>query len=311
MVGSSNYRKKAKSKDPSFSKKKGLDFYPVARKINLTPENTVSSSIGILDVGRIMSSVNRRLYRQGKMYSTKLEIDPAILAAGQTVEVYTIKPTWASIRAWELAKENFDQSYQDERDNINKNQQARWFDFRVDHGLGAVQTFVGRGDNNLDPAAGVRFDDGEFVLSTVEDQTGASRTFTWSNVGGTGAYAILNEYAEGTRAAQSPAFTTGDGPYDNLHADSSAIESEALQDAGNVAPYNSTIITNGNWMKVATLAMGATAGRFSTGYFDAPCGLIGIVVTGGPEASQLNQSLILECQAGDYKGVKAHNMQRM
>lgn len=311
MAGSSNYRKKQKSNDPSFSKKKALDFYPVQRKINLASEGAVGGTVGFIDVGRVLSANNRRLYRQGKMYSCKLEIDPVILSPGQAVEVWVIKPTWASIRAWELAKENFDQSYLDERENIAKNQQARWFDFRVDHGLGSVETFVGRGDNNMSAAGATKFDGGEFVLSTVEDQAGATRTFTWANVPGAGSYAIYSEYSEGSRAAQTPAFTTGDGPYDQLHADSSQIESEAIQAAGNVAPYAGAMVTNGNWVKVGSLSMGASAGRFSTGYFDAPCGLIALRVEGGPDASQVADSMILDVQSGDYKGVRAHNMQRM
>ena len=310
MAGSTNYRKKRKSNDPSFSKKKALDFYPVQRRINLSAEGSVGGTIGLIDTGRILSANNRRLYRQGKMYSCKLEIEPTRLGVGQLVEIWAIKPTWASIRAWELAKDNFDQSYLDEKETIAKNQQARWFDFRVDHGLGAVETFVGRGDNNMDPAGGVKFDGGEFVLSTVEDQAGATRTFTWANVGGAGSYAIYTEYSEGNRAAQTPAFTTGDGPYDQLHADSSQQEASALQSDGNGPPYSGSIVTNGNWVKVGTLAMGAAAGRFSTGYFDAPCGLIALRVT-GLDAGQVAPSMTLEVQSGDYKGVRAHNMQRM
>jgi len=311
MAGITNYRKKQKKNDSSYSKKKALEFFPVQRKINLTPEGSVGGAAGLIDVGRVLSANNRRLYRQGKMYSCKLEIDPTILAAGQSVEVWCLKPTWATIKSWELAKENFDQSYIDERENISKNQQARWFDFRVDHGLGAIETFVGWADNNMSAAGGTQLDDGEFVLSTVEDQNGVSRTFTWNTVGGAGSYAIYSEFAEGSRAAQTPAFPNTDGPYDNLHADSSQIESEAIQDAGNRAPYAGAITINANWVKVGTLAMGASAGRFSTGYFDAPCGLIAMRVTGGPDANQLQQSLILEVQSGDYKGVRAHNMQRM
>lgn len=115
MAGSTNYRKKRKSNDPSFSKKKALDFFPVQRKINLISEGAVGGTIGLIDAARVLSANNRRLYRQGKLYSCKLEIDPVILDAGQSVEVWVIKPTWASIRAWELAKDNFDQSYTDER----------------------------------------------------------------------------------------------------------------------------------------------------------------------------------------------------
>jgi len=309
MAGSSNYRKKNKGNDPSFTRKKGLDFYPVQRRINLGAEGTIGGGIGLIDVGRCGSMINRRLMRQGKMYNCKLEIDANQLAPTDSVEVWVLKTTWASIRAWELAKENFDQSYADERENISKSQVARYFDFRVDHGLGAVEELVPVGDNNM-ASGGVKFDQGEFVLSSVEDQNGVTRTFTWAQVPAGSQYAIMQEYAESTRSTQTPTFFTGDGPYDNLHADSSQIESDALQEDGNKAPYSSAIITNGNWVKIATLAMGAASGRFSTAFFDVPCGLIALRVTGQTAASVAN-SLILEMKSGDYKGVRAHNMQRM
>ena len=310
MVGTSNYRKKVKKNDPSFSRKKGLDFLPVQRKINFSAEGAVGGGIGLIDVARCGSMINRRLMRQGKLYTQKLEVDPTTLDPGQKIEVWVLKSTWPTIRAWELAKENFDQSYADERENISKSNVARYFDFRVDHGLGAVEELVPRADNNVNASGGVKFDQGEFILSSVEDQNGVIRTFTWANVPVGNQYSIFTEYAETSRAPKSPAFTTGDGPYDNLHADSSAAESESLQADGNSAPYASTMINNGNWVKIATLAMGAAAGRFSTQYFDAPCGLIALRVT-GLDASQIAPGLSMELKSGDYKGVRAHNMQRM
>jgi len=314
MAGSTRtHRKKSPSKDPSFSKKKPLDFFPVQRKINIDPIALgPAGTEGFIDVGSVLSRNNRRLYRQGKMYSCKMDIDPTSLVAGSSVEVWVLKPTWATIRAWEMAKDNFDQSYIDERENVSKINQARWFDFRVDHGLGAAaREYVGVGDNNMTPAGGQQFVNGEFVLSTVEDQAGATRTFTWSSVGGATAYSIMGEYAEGQRAPSSPAFTTGEGPYDQLHADSSQIESAALQEDGNRAPYSGEIAQVGNWVKVGSLGMGATAGRFSTGFVDVPCGLIGLRLTGGLQHTNLGEGLTLEVQSGDYKGVRAHNMQRM
>jgi len=310
MAGSSNFRKKMKSNDPSFTRKKGLDFYPVQRRINFTAEGAVGGATGLIDVARCGSMINRRLMRQGKLYNCKLEIDATTLAPTDKVEVWVLKTTWASIRAWELAKENFDQSYLDERENLSKSQVARYFDFRVDHGLGAVETLVPRADNNMSAAGGAQFDQGEFELSVVEDQNGVTRSFTWGQVPVGNQYAIFTEYAETSRAPKSPAFTTGDGAYDNLHADSSQVESEALQASGNSAPYASAMITNGNWVKIATLAAGPSSGRFSTAFFDVPCGLIALRVT-GQTASQVATGLTLELKSGDYKGVRAHNMQRM
>jgi len=311
MAGtSSRYKKKKTDKDPSYRKKKPLDFYPVQRKINLK-SGSEAGTAGVIDVAAELSKTNRRLYRNGKMYHCKLSIDPTVLAAGAAVEVWAIRPNWSNVRAWELAKENFDQSYLDERENISKAQQARWFDFRVNHGLGTVNAFTAWSDDDMSGAGGYGFTTGEFDLSIVEDQTGANRTFTWASVAGSTEYAILKEFSEGYRAAQTPALTTGDGPYDQLHADSSQAESQALQDRGNVAPYSPLVQISSIWTKVGTLAMGASGGTFSTGFFQAPCGFIGLRVVGAGDAGSLGTSLIVEAQSGDYKGVKAHNMQRM
>lgn len=314
MAGTSSpYKKKKTSKDPSFRKKKPLAFYPVQRKISLRvlPTSTTTSPYGIIDVARMASLTNRRLYRNGKMFSCKLSMDPTALPAGAKVEVWSIRPNWSNIRAWELAKENFDQSYEDERENISKAQQARWFDFRVNHGLGSICEFTPWVDNNMDPSLNVTLGPGEFDLSIVEDSTGTERTFTWSNAPAASEYAILKEFSEGYRSAQTPAFTTGDGPYDQLHADSSQKESEALQAKGNQAPYDGTVQTGAVWTKVGVLAMGAEAGTFSTSYFDAPCGFIGLRISGISTMGEIAGGISLELQSGDYKGVRAHNMQRM
>lgn len=314
MAGNSSpYKKKKTSKDPSYRKKKPLDFYPVQRKISLRvdPDSTISSPYGVIDVGKMASLTNRRLYRNGKLYSCKLSMDPTLLPAGAKVEVWAIRPNWSNVRAWELAKENFDQSYEDERENISKSQQARWFDFRVNHGLGSICEFTPWVDNNMDPSLNVTLGPGEFELSIVEDSAGTQRTFTWDNTPTGSEYAILKEFSEGFRAAQTPALTTGDGPYDQLHADSSQIESEALQARGNVAPYQALISTSAVWTKVGVLAMGASAGTFSTSYFDAPCGFIGLRISGVGTMGEIAGGITLEVQSGDYKGLKGHNMQRM
>ncbi len=85
---------------------------------------------------------------------------------------------------------------------------------------------------------------------------------------------------------------------------------EALQNRGNLPPYNANAFPS-IWVKVATLTVGAAGNqKISTGFFDAPCGLVYLKAT-GTNFDDLNNGISLTVQAGDYKGVKAHNMERM
>jgi len=84
----------------------------------------------------------------------------------------------------------------------------------------------------------------------------------------------------------------------------------ALQNNGNNPPYNLVNLPS-VWMKVATLTVGPGGNqKLSTGFFDAPCGLTCITVT-GQTVFTLRNALHLTVQSGDYKGVRAHNMERM
>lgn len=306
MATSGNYRKKPKKTDPSYSKKKALDFLPVTRKFPL------ASAIGepqtdtvLIDCGRIASERNRRLYRQGKMYRAKLDID-AIGLEGVAMEVWAIRNDWAAIRAWELAKSVHDKSTEAEREALG-GRVARWSDFRVDPGLVGTR-FTSYLDGT--PGGGVNLVDyGEFNLSQViADNNTTIRTFTWNVTGGASQFSILQEFQDGHQVTNSPAVTDGALGYSGVDQDYSQTDGIALQDYGNEPPYRNEITTSA-WTKVGTLGYSGGSGRMSTGYFDAPCGLIVVTITGGTSAA-LSTNLMLELQAGDYKGIQAHNMER-
>jgi hypothetical protein len=61
--------------------------------------------------------------------------------------------------------------------------------------------------------------------------------------------------------------------------------------------------------KVATLYVDAGGGnKLSTGYFNAPCGLVLITTGGGLNATTVSEKIYVEAKAGDYKGVHAPSM---
>ena len=297
---------KNKGKDPSFRKTKPLEYLPVQRKITL---GTVSgaTTYGLIDAGRLLSTSNHRLYRYGKRYNLKIDIDPSV-AATNTIEVWALADTWAVQKAFEEAKRVFDKAYTNERENLSKDARARWFDFRASIGVtGDIMMAAVSTDPN--PGTLTLLTGGEFANSIVEDNAGVQRAFSWSPATSASTYSIPAEYDLAGNTSTSPTTPTGAGPYDDLQADSSAIEMEALQDRGNLPPYEANTFPP-VWVKIATLGQSAAGSqRLSTGFFDAPCGQV--VLSSSAPITELTGKAYAEFKIGDYKGVKAHNLERM
>jgi len=296
--------KKSPARKPK-KKQHTPDYYPVVKETYLG-DSTNGAFIGIYagDVGQILSITNRRLYRYGKMYPLKLDLDiPSTFAAEAVVEVYALRNNWDTQRAFALAKKVYDEAYADEL-KIGTGNAARWQDFRVRHGV--------TGAGTIDP---VRYDsatlaltvenDGEHASSAV-DVGGVEKSFTWGNANAT-TIAITQEWAEAGRTASDPNILSTVVPYAGVNSDQlSDIEQENLGQDGNNPPYSSSANTD-LLTKVATLyfrpgAIGLS--KLSTGYFDAPCGLFIVKVN----QTLPNGYLKLSAKAGGYKGVHALDM---
>ena len=296
-------------KDPSFTKKKPLTYLPVQRKLQLGVSGTPSATSVQFDMGRLLSQTNHRLYRYGKRYTQKVDVDPSYLNPGTTVDVWALMDTWYVQKAFEEAKIVFHRAYTDERQNLSAEAQARWFDFRITSGITATDMYPVVDGNPTTPTSSLIVD-GEFDDSIVEDSAGATRTFSWAGATTATAYSVINEYDLAGNTNYGPTFPTGAGPYDDLEADSSAVEMEALQQRGNKPPYAANSFPS-LWVKVATLTVGNAGNqKISTGYFDAPCGLVYMSAT-GQTFDSMNNGISVTVQSGDYKGVKAHNMERI
>lgn len=259
-----------------------------------------------------MSRLNHRLYRYGKRYSQKIDVDPSYMAPGSTVEVWALMDTWYIQKAYEEAASVFHRAYENERENLTKGARARWFDFRISSGLATatVPALYAATDGNPRTSPPSAVTDGEFLDSIVEDAAGGTRSFSWTIGTGPTVYNVMTEYNLAGNTNSSPTTPTGAGPYDDLEADSSAVEMQALQDRGNLPPYSATGFPS-IFVKIATLTVGASGNqKISTGFFDAPCGLVYMKAT-GTNFDDLNNGISLTVQSGDYKGVKAHNMERM
>lgn len=320
MARSTSHRKKRVENDPSYVKKKPLEFFPVTRKSELQFLAAVPSAIGFGDAGAILSRLNNRLYRYGKLYDIKLDLSAAS-TPGTVFEVFALSNTWYVQKAFEEAYDNHEEAYADEMSNINKSQVARWRDFRIrvnanpSYGgvLGLSQWAypVVHDVPNTPGAPGNAITAGDLPDSLVEDSAGNTKHFTWGPGSGATLYNVMQEYDLAGNQDRTPDVSTTDMPYEGLKADSSAVEANALQALGQDPPYGATAFPN-VWVKVGELTVG-TAGqtKLSTGFFHAPCGVFAIYSDAGDISGDAGDNISIEVRSGDYKGVRAHNMMRL
>ena len=275
------------------------EHYPVVRQGRMDLTGAPTTPQVEINIEQYLSKVNRRLYRQSRFYSVKLDLDPD---ATQTLDVFVLNDSWMTERALKMAYEMYLENSADERERLKENAIARWEDFRVQSGLNFQVYNPVQYDNTLAPT---QLASGEFTNTTVEDAAGVTRSFTW----GTGTatkYSIIEEYDKAGNAQSAPVTSTGDMPYDDLMADDSAVMAANLQNRGNKPPYDENgVNADRQWVKVATLGTGATQ-RLSTGFFKAPCGIVAIAEAGG--AIVTGGKLAWTVKSGDYKGVHAPSM---
>jgi len=297
-------KKNARSNDPSYKKMKG-DYFPVQRNISLAAPSPSATALNLVDVGKVLSNVNHRLYRQGKSYTCKIDLDNSAALTG-AIEVYALVDTWYIQKAWQLAFQSYQDATADERAVMSSSKIARWEDFRVSAGTGPTNTLLPyRWDSSLTAA---RDTDGEYDNSEVTLADGTQRSFTWSTSPAGTEFGILSEYDVGGQTNQHPtgAGAEADNPYDGLQPGTQESQMDDLVTRGNLPPYNG-VSFGSQWMKVATLRNdGNGSQRLTTGFFNAPCGLV--VLRAPTTDTVISGEVSITVKAGQYKGVAGHNM---
>jgi len=289
-------------------------------KTNQDPDPALNE-IETMDTGACLSRLNHRLYRQGRNYRMKLDVETTTLPGGATVNIYALAPTWWVIGAWRLAKKSYDDALKDEMKTLSEGNMARWRDFRVAFGVKNVDEGGSLLPEQYRPIAGVGghemlpqpYTAGEFNWSRAANlETGTSMKFSWpSNLLDLATeFDILEEFEDSRNESSSPETVMTDMPYQSLASDANADDYVELQANGNEPPYSAIQFENQIWVKVGSLgaASGANiSGGYnrSTGFFDAPCGLLlvdQVGVNSGPV------KLDVTVQQGDYRGVHAPAM---
>ena len=272
--------------------------YPVQRLLSISQPDPAANLLRI-DTPRFLSQVNHRLYRQSRTYDCQVKID-ANVPDGATVDVYALADTWYLAGALKLAKAAWDESNAEEI-MMNNGKVARWSDFRIQPEITAssaalVNQFALQ---SLNPVA---FTAGEFELSQVVDQAGATRTFCIGTASAT-QYNIFAEYDEQSGTNTDPTVPST-GPYTGLLPGLDTAAAQAISELGNNPPYNANGYGSSVWVKVGTLHLAAGRQRLSTGYFRAPMGMIVLSGVGTIPSADIQ----VEVKGGDYKGVMSHSM---
>ena len=109
--------------------KKMSKHYPVVRK---APISSGAAANTLVDTGRFLSVLNRRLYRMGRNYEAKVDLRNDY--AGQ-VEVYVLRDDWVVQKAYQMAYQAYLDNTMEEREGSTGTNVARWEDFRVQSGL--------------------------------------------------------------------------------------------------------------------------------------------------------------------------------
>ena len=274
--------------------------YPIQRRIPV--RQTTANANGIVEVGKELSKANKRLYRQGRYYTVKIDLDQASLSSSP-IEVYALRDTWGHQKAYQMAFDVYQKTTAEERSRLSKDQIARWLDFRVQHGItvAGAQNMLAQVTDGAGATSALT--GGEFLDTQVEDKAGNTMVFTWGADAPGVRYGIMAQYEKYSEADNDPDASVSSGPYDQQDTDTSDVETLALTGRGNSPPYEANSFSE-RWHKVATLRALPGEQRLSTGYFTAPCGFVWISGLNGSTSTPV----FMEVKAGDYKGVLADSM---
>lgn len=233
-------------------------------------------------------------------------MDPSV-ASGTTIDVYALVDTWWLQKAYKLAKETFDKNSREELSQL-KTMKARWNDFRVDHGLDAVlfqKELVAAGATT--PGTWTAYTSNqEYAMSEVHNAADQSNTFRFIGTG-VGTWNIIDQYDLTGNVQTTPSDSTATIAYDGLDDTMDDGQMEHLSDNGDIPPYNRLNFENGVLVRIATLTTNTNGlQKLSTGYFNAPAGLI--VLQSTTPISQNDVMLSMTAKEGKYKGIHAPSM---
>lgn len=295
-----SYAKKSKKDDPSYKKVKPSAAPDTQTLLQVRKSGAAAVQALQVDGPRLMSLSNHRLYRQCGNYRMKIDLNDASNSV-DGFRVMTLTNAWFVKRAIQTARDQYNIAMADERAIGG---QARWHDFRMSLGaasfsyedalLGLSSTPVGISSYPFQ---------GEWDLSQITDADGNTKAFALEGSSSVSQYNIFDEYDNLSNPDQSPG-TPVTGGYDGVNALVDSANIDRLSNKGNFPPYHATDLNPRVYACQGTLFRTASgAQKLSTGYFDAPLGLVWLVRDNAQEFTAAPE-FTLEFAAGRYKGVR-------
>lgn len=313
---------------------------PAVRHLRYDMQNSATpgtETSHFIDIAKDLSSLNRRLYRQGRSYHVKrvtvtsrntiagITNNPASLPipgeivqqdAGR-VSVSAAANSWVTRGAWGRGLKTFNLMNKEATHNLTNDVSGKWSDFKVylsnDHYTNGNAQPIDNGGNS--PTGG------EWTYSHYisPDGTTSSDTFRihllGATVGGPGAIAtvgLVQSFGD-TRAtvdSDQPNVPgdASDDPLLNVFDYGTTIDEvvNQLEVTNDSPPYDIDDYAGGdtNMPKPLVMSEGAIAdGSIALSGFEAVCGLLEVEIT-SPLANDV-YSVLVELAPGKYRGIKA------
>ena len=275
-----------------------INRYPVERTFGVVAPATTEI---LVDVSKCLSAINRRLYRQGRVYHVRIDLQtPA--ADGVGANLKKLPNTWMMKKAWELAKQE-----REDQLSVSNRPRGRWDDFRVgwdkDYQTGIAPSLGDfSGTYTIDESNISKAHDSTDSVDNGFVVFGAARNTT-DNLWG-----ILEQYdLTGNVLSNQPAGQLTTGAYVDTQPDSGLAEAAgdlaALQ--GDNPPYDADGIVGADdtgSVMIPSLSQSSSGNGSARNHLftELPLGLLKI-----ENATSSGIAYIFTVMSGNYKGVKA------
>jgi len=306
--------------------KKKHKHTPVNRflRYELTNSGTpVTETSHYIDLGRDISAMNRRLYRQGRDYHVKrITVISSNTPNGDNRISFSVIPdTWVSRNAWKRGFETWNKMNKVATQQVSGDISGTWADFKVHLDINSRTVYNASGFLIPKDNGGNNVDLGEWRMSQLitPDGTTAADPFeihmlgdhsgsagAWNTVG------LIKSYAESRatvhEASPDVPNVASDDPLVNVFDYGTTIDEviDNLESQNDYPPYQQDKYPgqDGNLPKPQVVQDTTLVdGRATVGGFTAMCGLVEIE-SKSPLASDVF-SVLVELAPGKYRGLKA------
>lgn len=327
---------KGKRRKSSRKRRKGLPLASGACRTTALAASGVDLPDGVVQVNKLLSVLNNRLYRQGMNYDVSFSLLDPLSDEQERFKFYTLPNNWFVRGAISHAFRQYRAAMQPEL-LITGGKTSKWHDFVIDHqdpdgSRGIMYPSIFDGDSFAAQTAGLSSD-----LSKVTNAAGTENQF---HIGGalTNSFSILEEYALHlmSRRADDSA-ESGPQSYEGLQTGGTDIDH--LMEQGDVPPYDEDFSfwhggadadTDFCMVYQDCLYVGATrtihdpdgsttsdvdtvvasGSRVQTRTFTAPLGLVWVESASNIHSGTTTPNFAMHVKAGNYKGVSAQPIYR-